>query len=104
MLTLAVEAWIGNAAAVLSGAWGAVTRRAEQSGYSRTAIYGHAKRVVQAVVSEQVGSISYEEIWTADELGLCAFHGRWLYQIFLERTRSLWLRLWDRGIFTPGFI
>jgi hypothetical protein len=38
MLTLAVEEWLGNAAAVVSGAWGAVTRRAEQSGYSRTAL------------------------------------------------------------------
>ncbi len=52
MLTCAVEQWIGNAAAVLSGAWGAVTRRSEQSGYSRTAIYTHAGRVVQAVASE----------------------------------------------------
>jgi hypothetical protein len=53
MLTLPVEAWIGNAAAVVSGAWGAVTRRAHQSGYSRTAIYEHAERVVQAVANEQ---------------------------------------------------
>ncbi len=37
MLTLPVEEWIGNAAAAVSGAWGAVTRRAEQSGYSRPA-------------------------------------------------------------------
>lgn len=36
MLTLSVEAWIGNAAAVVSGTWGAVSRRARQSGYSRT--------------------------------------------------------------------
>jgi len=53
MLTLPVEAWIGNAASVVIGAWGAVTRRAEQSGYSRTAIYQHAERVVQAVANEQ---------------------------------------------------
>ena len=45
MLTFAVEQWIGNAAAVLSGAWGAVTRRSEQSGYSRTTIYTHDERV-----------------------------------------------------------
>jgi hypothetical protein len=38
MLTVAVEAWIGNAAAVLSGTWGAVSRRAQQSGYSRTTL------------------------------------------------------------------
>ena len=60
MLPLPVEEWIGNAAAVVSGAWGAVTRRAEQSGYSRTAIYQHAERVVQAVASEQASGISYE--------------------------------------------
>lgn len=63
MLTLPVEEWVGNAAAVVSGAWGAVTRRAEQSGYSRTAIYQHAERVVQAVASEQASGISYEDLW-----------------------------------------
>jgi len=60
MLTLPVEEWIGNAASVVSGVWGAVTRRAEQSGYSRTAIYQHAERVVQAVANEQArGAFPY---------------------------------------------
>ena len=63
MLTLAVEHWIGNAAAVLSGAWGAVTRRSEQSGYSRTTLYTHTERVVQAVASEQARGISSEALW-----------------------------------------
>ena len=67
LLTLAVEEWIGNAAAVVSGAWGAVTRRAAQSGYSRTAIYQHAERVVQAVASEQASGLSYEELWAENE-------------------------------------
>jgi len=67
MLTLPVEEWIGNAAAVVSGAWGAVTRRAAQSGYSRTAIYQHAERVVQAVASEQASGISYEDLWAEKE-------------------------------------
>jgi hypothetical protein len=67
MLTGAIEQWIGNAAAVLSGAWGAVTRRSEQSGYSRTAIYTHAERVVQAVASEQASGISYEALWAQNE-------------------------------------
>src|SRR3989454_11762230 len=66
MLTLPVEEWIGNAAAV-SGAWGAVTRRAEQSGYSRTAIYQHAARGVQAVASEQASGISSEDLWAEHE-------------------------------------
>ena len=55
----------GNAAAVLSGAWGAVTRRAQHSGYSRTAVYMHAQRVVQAVASAQAGGISYDALWQA---------------------------------------
>src|SRR5262249_20816847 len=55
VLHVPVETWIGNAAAVLSGAWGAVTRRAHQSGYSRTAVYTHAQRVVQAVASRRPG-------------------------------------------------
>jgi hypothetical protein len=67
VLNLPVEQWIGNAAAVLSGTWGAVTRRSEQSGYSRTAIYTHATRVVQAVVNEQAGELSYEELWAENE-------------------------------------
>ena len=67
MLTLPVETWIGNAAAVLSGAWGAVTRQARQSGYSRTTLYAHAERVVQAVANEQAGGISYEALWATYE-------------------------------------
>jgi hypothetical protein len=67
MLTLAVETWIGNAAAVLSGTWGAVSRRAHQSGYSRTTLYHHAQRVVQAVFHEQASGISYETLWEDNE-------------------------------------
>ena len=67
VLNVTVETWIGNAAAVLSGAWGAVTRRAQQSGYSRTAVYTHAQRVVQAVASEQAGGISYDALWQENE-------------------------------------
>ena len=67
MLSVAVDVWIGNAAAVLSGCWGAVTRRAQQTGYSRTSIYNHAQRVEQAVVNEQAGGISYEVLWADNE-------------------------------------
>jgi hypothetical protein len=67
VLNVTVATWIGNAAAVLSGTWGAVTRRAQQSGYSRTAVYTHAQRVVHAVVSEQAGGISYDALWQENE-------------------------------------
>jgi hypothetical protein len=63
MLSVAVNIWIGNAAAVLCGRWGAVTRRAREVGYSRTAIYHHAQRVTHAVVHEQEGGGSAEALW-----------------------------------------
>src|SRR5205823_14856374 len=65
MLSLAVNIWIGNAAAVLCGRWGAVTRRAREVGYSRMAIYYHAQRVTQAVVNAQEGGASSEAFWAA---------------------------------------
>ena len=73
MLKVTVATWIGNAAAVLSGTWGAVTRRAQQSGFSRTTVYTHAQHVVQAVASEQAGGgcvwpfsrILMVYVWTA---------------------------------------
>lgn len=60
MWSVPVDLWIGNAAAVVSSCWGAVSRRAHETGYSRTSIYNHAHRVVQAVVNEQAGGVSYE--------------------------------------------
>jgi hypothetical protein len=63
MLSVAVDIWIGNAAAVLSGCWGAVSKRAHTIGYSRTTLYKHAQRVVQAVGNEQAGGVSYEALW-----------------------------------------
>jgi hypothetical protein len=67
VVNVTVATWIGNAAAVLSGTWGAVTRRAHESGSSRTAVYMHAQRVVQAVASEQAGGISYDALWQDNE-------------------------------------
>ena len=67
MLPVPVETWIGHAAAVLSGAWGAVTRRAHHRGSRRTAVYTPARRVVQAVASDQAGGISYDALWHENE-------------------------------------
>ena len=58
---------MSNAAAVLSGTWGAVTRRSHQSGSSRTALSMPAHRVVQAVASEQAGGISDDALWQDNE-------------------------------------
>jgi hypothetical protein len=43
--TLPLRTWVRNAAAVFSGAYGAVTRRAEQAGCSRQTVYHHAREV-----------------------------------------------------------
>jgi hypothetical protein len=55
MATLAVTTWIGNAAAVLTGPWGAVTAQTQQAHCSRQAAYTHAQRVQQAVAEAQAG-------------------------------------------------
>jgi hypothetical protein len=67
VLNVTVATWIGNAAAVLSGTWGAVTRQAQHSGYSRTTVYTHAQRVVQTITSEQAGGLSYDALWQENE-------------------------------------
>jgi hypothetical protein len=47
MFKLPVRTWILNAAAVLSGQHGDVTRQAEQSHWSRETVYEHARKVQQ---------------------------------------------------------
>ena len=58
MMSVVIDVWIGNAAAVLSGCWGAVSKRAQETGYSRTSLYKHAQRVEQAGGNEQAGGVS----------------------------------------------
>jgi hypothetical protein len=45
MTTLSLRTVVRNAAAVFSGCYGAVTRRAEQAGCSRQTLYQHARQV-----------------------------------------------------------
>jgi hypothetical protein len=62
MTTLAVTTWIGNAAAVLSGPWGAVTAQAHQAGCRRQAAYQHAQQVQQAAAEAQAGGPSRAQL------------------------------------------
>jgi len=55
MATLSVATWIGNAAAVLSGRFGAISKRAKEADCSRQAMYKQAQRVEAAVACEQAG-------------------------------------------------
>jgi hypothetical protein len=59
---LAILTWIGNAAAVLWGRRGDVTRQAQPAGRSRTAASQHAHRVQQAVAAPQAGEPSREQL------------------------------------------
>ena len=58
MSTLSPRTWIGNAAAVLVGPWGAVTAQTRQAGCSRQVAYAHAERVQAAVAQAQAGGPS----------------------------------------------
>ena len=44
MARLPIVSWIGNAAAVLVGGWGTVSRQAQAAGCSRQAAYDQAER------------------------------------------------------------
>jgi hypothetical protein len=43
--TLPFPTWVRNAAAVFSGAYGAVTRQAQEAGCSRQTVYQHARQI-----------------------------------------------------------
>jgi hypothetical protein len=60
MARLPIVSWIGNAAAVLTGGWGAISRQAEDAGCSRQTAYDHAKKV-EAAVRDAVGGGSSRE-------------------------------------------
>lgn len=53
MAKLSVLTWIGNAAARLFGAHGAITTQARQAGCSRQTVYDHAAKVQKAVAGAQ---------------------------------------------------
>jgi hypothetical protein len=80
MGSFTVVTWIGNAAAVLSGRWGAVSRRAQEVGCSRKAMYQQARRGEQAVVAERAGDPRREDL-LAENQRLC------------EDNRILWVLL-----------
>jgi hypothetical protein len=77
MLRVAVDMWIGNAVAVLSGCWGAVTRRTPETRESRPALYTHAQRVAQAVASASAGGGRDETLWADTGRRRAANEARW---------------------------
>jgi hypothetical protein len=63
MPRLPLLTWIGNAAAVLLGTHGDVTRQAQQAGCSRQAAYQHADKVQQAVADAQLSGPRRADLW-----------------------------------------
>src|SRR5271170_6590940 len=51
MITLSIRTIVRNAAAVFSGVYGSVTRRAQQAGCSRQTVYDHARQVERRLQS-----------------------------------------------------
>jgi len=62
MPRLPIVSWIGNAAAVLTGGWGAVSRQTQAAGCSRQAAYDHAEKVEAAVRDAAGGGPSREQL------------------------------------------
>lgn len=62
MARLPIVSWIGNAAAVLTGGWGAISRQAEDAGCSRQTAYDHAEKVEAAVRNAAGGGPSREQL------------------------------------------
>jgi hypothetical protein len=62
MLTIPFVTWIANAAAALTGTYGAVTRQAEVADCSRQTIYDHAQKVRVAVEDAHDGGPTRAEL------------------------------------------
>jgi hypothetical protein len=67
MRRVSVAVWIGNAAAVLFGRWGDVTRQAEVAGCSRQTVYEHAQAVQLAVAEQDCDGPTRQELLDEDQ-------------------------------------
>jgi hypothetical protein len=65
--TIPFVRWIANAAACLTGAHGAVTDQAKQSGCSRQCAYNHSRQVLAAVQAEHSGGPTRAELIRENE-------------------------------------
>jgi hypothetical protein len=89
MRKLSILTWIGNAAAVLCGRRGDVTRQAQQAGCSRQAAYQQARQVQQAVADCHAGGPTRQDL-------------RQQCQQLREENRQLWDALGDAVDFPPA--
>jgi hypothetical protein len=66
--TLPFRTWVRNAAAVFSGAYGAVTRQAEQTGCSRQTVYQHARQIEQRLNTDTPAELIAKNQQRRDQL------------------------------------
>ena len=62
MRTIPFVGWIANAAAGLTGHYGAVTQQAQQTGCSRQCVYDHAQKVLVAVEARHGGGPTGDQL------------------------------------------
>ena len=67
MRTIPLVSWIANAAALLTGPRGAVTRRTQEAGCCRQSVYTHARKVKSAVEAEHNGGPMRAELIRENE-------------------------------------
>ena len=67
MRTIPFGRWIANAAAGLTGLYGAVTEQAQETGCSRQSVYDHTQKVEAAVEAEHSGGPTREELFGENE-------------------------------------
>jgi hypothetical protein len=67
MRTLPTGHWIANAAAGLTGSYGAITKQAQQTGCSRQSVHDHTFKVVAAVEAQRGGGPTREELIEENE-------------------------------------
>ena len=67
MRTLSIGHWIANAAAGLTGSYGAITEQAQQAGCSRQSVYNHTLKVVDAVEAHRGRGPTREELIQENE-------------------------------------
>jgi len=75
MFCFPVATWIGHAAAVLGGRWGAVSQRAQAVGGSREAVYQQTAASKQAVAREQI-AVAPATTRYAPRISACALRMR----------------------------
>jgi hypothetical protein len=68
MRTIPFVGWIANAAARLTGRYGAVTDQAQQTGCSRQCVYDHSQKVLAAVEAQHGDGPTREELIRENEV------------------------------------